>query len=66
MTEHGIERMRSRTEFRGIGLAQRYGAGPLAALDDQRIAFRHVVSVDRRAASGANALRVEQILVRNG
>ena len=59
MAEHGIEGVGSGAEFRGIGLAQRYGAGPLAALDDQRVAFRHVASPGHHRVKLSNRRRHE-------
>ena len=63
--EHGVERLRSGAELRRVRLADGDRAGRADPRHDERVARRHVVAVERRAARRADARRVDEILVRD-
>ena len=61
----GIERLRSRAEFRRVGFADGDGARALRSLDQQRAEIRHIVLENRRPEGGAQAAGLGQILERD-
>ncbi len=63
--ENLVERLRSRAEFRRVGLADGDRARAPHPLDNNIVFGGNVVLVERRSKCGADAARFQQILVRD-